>query len=460
MSTVAWPTYVMRAVATAAIVGADWATSHHPGWVIPAHPSRSQNRAMGGRRIGVGTLLVIGTLLWTALGFAVWANRQALDTDNWVDTSSALLEDDDIRTAVGLFIIDRLYQSEAVEAQLAEVLPPRLVPLAKPASAGLKQVAQRNAGRVLGTAAALQAWETANRTAHDTLIRIVESDESGDVSLQLGSLFEQMASATGLPPEAVEKLPPNVSELQIASGDKLQTARDALDLFKTLLWVLLVLAVGTFAAAIALSRNRRRTIMNVGGCIMFAGIALFALRTVGGSVVTDALADAPNAHAVADDAWAIATSLLVDVAEGSFLFGLFLAIGAWLVGEGRRATAIRRVFAYSLRERPGLVRAGLGVAILLLVIWGPVPWTQRLWGIAIFTILAFLWLELVRRLTLEQFPDEPAPQLSAHLPWRSSGRAGELERLAALRERGVLSQAEFDREKAALLAEGQQPAEA
>ena len=66
------------------------------------------------------------------------------------------------------------------------------------------------------------------------------------------------------------------------------------------------------------------------------------------------------------------------------------------------------------------MRAGLGVAILLLVIWGPVPWTQRLWGIAIFTVLAFLWLELVRRSTLEQFPDERAPQLSAHLPWRGA----------------------------------------
>src|SRR5918995_7083295 len=84
---------------TAAIVGADGATSHHPAWVIPGHPSGSQNRTMGGRRIGVGALLVIGTLLWTGLGFAVWANRQALDTDNWVDTSGDLLEDDEIRTA-------------------------------------------------------------------------------------------------------------------------------------------------------------------------------------------------------------------------------------------------------------------------------------------------------------------------------------------------------------------------
>ena len=414
---------------------------------------------MRGRRIGVGVLLVLGTLLWTALGFAVWANRQALNTDNWVDTSGALLEDDEIRTAVGLFIIDRLYQSDEVEARLAQVLPPRLVRLAKPAAAGLKEVAQRNAGRVLGTDAALQAWEAANRTAHKTLLRIVESDvASGDVSLDLGSLFEQMAAATGLPPEAVQKLPPSVSSLQVLKADKLQTARDALDLFKTILWVLLVLSVGAFAGAIALSRDRRGTVVKVGGCLMFAGIALFAVRTLSGSLVVNSLADAPNAHAVADDVWAIATSLLVDAAQGSFLFGLFLVVGAWLAGEGRRATAVRRVSAHALRERPGLVRAGLGVAILLLVIWGPVPWTRKLWGIAIFTVLAFLWLELIRRRTLEQFPDEPAPRVSVW-PWRAGGRAGELERLAVLREHGVLSQAEFDREKAALLAGGRPPAE-
>jgi Short C-terminal domain len=407
---------------------------------------------MRGRGIAVVALLVVGTLLWTALGFAVWANRQALNSDNWVDTSSALLEDDEIRTAVGLFIIDRLYQSDAVEERLAEVLPPQLVRLAKPAAQGLKEVAQRNAGRVLGTDAALSAWEAANRTAHETLLRLIESDAaSGDVSLDLGSLFEQMATATGLPEEAVAKLPPDVRSLQVASGDNLQTARDMLDLFKTILWVLLALTLAAFGAAIWLSRDRRSTIIRVGGCIIFAGVALLAVRRLAGSLVIEALADAPNARDVADDVWVIATSLLTDVSWGSILFGVFLVTGAWLAGEGRRATSIRRSSAYALRERPGAVRAGLGVAILLLVIWGPVPWTQRWWGILIFTALAFAWLEWIRRNTLDEFPDEPPPALSARLPRLGGGRAGELERLDALRLRGVLTQAEFDQQKAALL---------
>ncbi|HZB05028.1 MAG TPA: SHOCT domain-containing protein [Thermoleophilaceae bacterium] len=414
---------------------------------------------MSGRRIGVTALLVIATLLWIGLGFGIWANRQALDTENWVDTSTALLEDEDIRTAVGLFIIDRLYQSDQVAERIETVLPPRLEQLAKPAAAGLKEVAQRNAGRVLGTDVALQAWEGANERAHSALIRLVESDvASGEVRLDLGTLFEQMAAATGLPPDAVEKLPPTVTSMEIASADRLEAARDALDLFKTIVWVLLVLAVGAFAAAIALSPDRRKTILAVGGCMMFAGVALLALRRLAGSLVVDSLAEAPNAHAVADDAWEIAVSLLVDIAYGTLLFGFLLVIGAWLAGAGRRATSVRRAAAYPLRERPGVVRAGLGVAILLLVIWGPVPWTQRLWGIAIFTVIAFLWLEWIRRRTLEEFPDEEAVRL--RMPRRARGQVSELERLGSLRDRGVLTQDEFETEKAAVLARGHGPVEA
>jgi hypothetical protein len=125
----------------------------------------------------------------------------------------------------------------------------------------------------------------------------------------------------------------------------------------------------------------------------------------------DSLAEAPNAHAIADDAWGIVTRLMVDVAQGSLLFGFFVMLGAWLIGPGRRATAGRRFSAYTLREQAGATRVALGAAILLLVIWGPVPWTQRFWTIVVFTVLAFVWLERIRHRTLDEFPDEPPPRL-------------------------------------------------
>jgi hypothetical protein len=357
-------------------------------------------------------LLVIGTLLWTAFGLGLWAKRQALETDNWVETSGQLLEDDQVRTALAVFIVDQLYDSEAVKDRLEEVLPPRLDGLAAPAAAGLKELARRNAPRVLGSAAALKAWEAANRAAHTALITIVDEGlEDRGVSLDLKSLVEQVAAGTGLPASAVDRLPPEIASLQVASPDDLDTVRQLLDLFKTLVWVLLGLAVAAFAGAIALARDRRRTVLNVGACLMFAAIALVAIRRVAGKAVVDALADAPNAHDVADDVWEITTALMVDAAQGSFLFGLFVVVGAWLVGPGRRATAARRFAAYALREHAGLARAGLATAILLLVIWGPVPWTQRFWPLVVFTVVAFVWLERIRRRSLAEFPDEPPPRL-------------------------------------------------
>jgi hypothetical protein len=385
--------------------------------VIAAHPADPETGTVSARRIGVTALLVVGTLFLIAFGLGLWAQRQALNTDNWVDTSAELLEDEEIRSALAVFIVDQLYDSEAVQERIEEALPPRLDGLAGPAAAGLKEIARRNAPRVLGTAAALNAWETANRTAHDTLLNVVEDGVMGrDVSLNLKSLVEEVAAGTGLPPEAADRLPPQVASLQVATPEELEDVRGYLDLFKTIVWVLLGLALAALAGAIALSADRRRTVLNVGGCFMFAGIAIFALRTLGGKAVVDSLAEAPNAHAIADDAWDISTRLMVDVTQGSFLFGLFVVLGAWLVGPGRRATAVRRFSAYALREHAGYTRAGLGVLILLLVIWGPVPWTQRIWTVVVFTVIAFLWLERIRHRTVEEFPDEPPPSFAGGRP--------------------------------------------
>jgi len=366
----------------------------------------------------VTLLLVLGTLFWTTFGLGLWAQRQALNTNNWVETSDQLLENEQIRTALSVAIVDRLYDSAAVQARLEQVLPPRLDRLAAPAAAALKEIARRNAPRVLGTAAALKAWETANRDAHRTLLNIVDNGVHGrGVSLDLKTLVAQVASGTGLPASAVDKLPPQVANLEIAPPEELDNVRQLLHLFKTLIWVLLGLAVASFAGAIALAGDRRRrTILNIGGCLMFAGIAILAFRTLAGQYVVQALADAPNAHAVADDAWDIATRLMVDVAQGSLLFGFFVILGAWLVGPGRRATAVRRFSAYTLREQAAATRVGLGAAILLLLIWGPVPWTQRFWPMVIFTVIAFFWLEDIRRRTVAQFPDEPPPQLGGLRP--------------------------------------------
>ena len=357
---------------------------------------------MRGRRIGIGALLVLGTLFWTFFGIGLWAQRQALDTDEWVDTSTELLENEEIRTALGVYLVDQLYQSADVQDRIEEALPPALDRLAAPAAAGLKEVASRNAPRLLGSAVAIKAWREANREAHDELLAVIDGGD-GDVALKLDALLSQIAGASGLPADIVDRLPPQLATLQVASADELDTVRKAVDLFEALAWVLLVLALLCFAGALALSRDRRRTAVTVGGCLIFAAVLILAIRRLTGTWLVDSLAEAPNAQGAVDDVWDIATSLLVDTAWGSILFGFFIITAGWLAGAGRRATDARRLAAPVLREHTSLVRAGIGVAILLLVIWGPVPWTQKIVPVLIFIVAVYVWFEWIRARTLEEF---------------------------------------------------------
>jgi len=362
---------------------------------------------MSAKRIAAATLLVVGTLLWTAATFGVWAQRQALNTDNWVATSSRLLENDEVRTALAVTLVDRLYDTDAVTQRLRDTLPPRLQPLAAPGANALREVALRNAPRILGTAAALKAWKLANRGAHRSFLALVDGRlaAGGEVNLDVKGLLTTVAKGTGLPAGATDRLPPSVATVQVLKSDQVKTAQQAVSLFRDGLWVLVILAIVSFGAAIALSSDRRHTVATVGICVMVAGIATLAIRRVAGAWLVGALADAPNAHAVGGDVWEIATSLLVDAAQGSLLFGLIVTSGAWLAGSGRLATTARRVSAPGLRAHAAVARAGLAVALLLLVWWGPVPWTGRVIPVALVALGAFVWLEWLRRRTLEEFEE-------------------------------------------------------
>jgi hypothetical protein len=414
------------------------------------------------KRIAVVVLLVLATLVWTVGGLAIWANRQMLNTNNWVQTSDRLLRDDAIRTALSTALLDRLYQSKPVENQLREQLPENLQPLVGPLAAGLRQAATRRTPEILGSTAALTAWEKANEAAHKTFLKVLDGDVAagGQVNLDVKSLLQQVASGAGVSPDVVEKLPARYQQIQILRSDQIKTAQDATQTLKTLPWVLFPLAVVLFAGAIALSSDRRRAIVWCGGCVLFAGVAILAARRLGGDAVVNALADAPNVRPAAKATLAIGTSLLKDAAWGSVLFGALVAFGAWMAGPGKCATGIRRSSAPTLREHPAVARVALGFLLLLLVIWGPVPWTRNPVWIIVIAVAAFAWLEWLRRRTLEEFRDIPAGELMRRvrsaLPGRRPSAAPDdplvrLERLADLRTRGVLDETEYEREKAAVL---------
>ena len=62
-------------------------------------------------------------LLLLLSSFAVWINRVALNTGVFTDTSSSLLDDDAIRTAVANRAVDELFANVDVQAEVEEQLP-------------------------------------------------------------------------------------------------------------------------------------------------------------------------------------------------------------------------------------------------------------------------------------------------------------------------------------------------
>ena len=79
-----------------------------------------------------GRCILLAALIGFVSALTVWVKRQALETDKWVATSSRLLEDDEIRGALSVYLVDQLYSNVDVAAELQQSLPPEVKPLAGP----------------------------------------------------------------------------------------------------------------------------------------------------------------------------------------------------------------------------------------------------------------------------------------------------------------------------------------
>ena len=434
-------------------------------------------------------LVSVATLLAFLAIFALWANRQLLDTDNWTDTSSELLENDEIRGQTATFLVDQLYANVDVQGQIAEALPPRAQPLAGPAAGGLRDLAVRGADSLLQRPRPQALWEQANQRAHARLLNIVEgggdvvSTEGGAVTLDLRELVGQTADRVGAE-EAESRIPEGAGQITIMESDNLELAQDAVRYLKASAIVLLVLAIGLMVLAVYLaSAWRREALRAVGFGFLLAGVAALVARSFAGDAVVDALASTEAVRPAAEAVWTISTDLLVEAASASIAYGIVLIFSAWLAGPTAAATSVRRTSAPYLRE-PRIAYGAFAAVALLLLAWGPTPALRQPVGALILIALLALGLEVLRRQTAREFPDASREASVARIRsgvagmsrWVRAGRAPagnghgngavatdrleQLERLARLREAGVLDAPEFEREKAEILGSPAPPAPA
>jgi Short C-terminal domain len=364
------------------------------------------------RRRTVKALVVLGSVFAFLSVFAIWTERQALNTDDWVRTSDRLIENPTIRAAVGDYLVDQLYANVDVEKELKEILPGDTKELAGPVSGGLRQVAGDGADQVLQTSTAQDLWQDANRTAHEQLLAVLEDDkeavstEEGEVTLQLGSLVTNLAAEVGIGEQLAEKLPADAGQVTILRSEDLRTAQDVVIAVKGLAIVLTLLTFLCFGVAIYISRDGRWvTVLFCGVGLIAAGFAVIVAREVAGGIVVGQLVDDQSIEPAAEAAWSIATSLMLSIARTVIVVGALLVLAGWLASPTGPARSVRRAATPALRDYPAYVYSGLAVLVGLYFLSAPVQNLRSFLTTLLVAGLAAFGIHELRKQACEENPD-------------------------------------------------------
>jgi len=365
-----------------------------------------------GRRRIVRVLVVLGSLLAFLSVFAIWTERQALNTDDWVDTSGRLIQNETIREALGNFLVDQLYENVDVEKEVEEILPGDTKQLAGPVSGGLRQVAGQGADKVLQSSAAQELWKSANRTTHEQLLAVLEekegtvSTEEGKVTLNLGGLVTNLADQVGIGASLAEKLPEDAGQITILRSDQLKTAQDVVVAVKGLALLLSLLTLLCFGLAIYLSSEGRWvTVLYCGVGLIAAGFASIVLREVAGGIVVGQLVEEESVRPAAEETWSIATSLMTSIATTVIVVGVLFGIAGWLASPTGSARSTRRFLAPVLDEHVAYAYALLAIVVGFYFISAPIQNLRTFLTTLAIAGLAAFGIHELRRQTAEEFPD-------------------------------------------------------
>jgi Short C-terminal domain len=440
---------------------------------VPALEARTISRK---RWVGINALIVVTTVLLIIGMFATYANRLLFSPDNWANTSTQLLQNDNVRSTTANYVVQQIYANVDVAALLKQGLPAQFQGLAGPAAGALQNAAVQGVDTLLTRPRIQGLWAQANRAAAQTFDNIVEGRKgavkinNGVVSLNLSSIVDAIAAQLGLPSNLGAKLPKNVANLTVFKSDQLKLVQKAGNAIKKLaLWLTIIVPL-LFALAIYLARGRRRrTLMIIGLAGVLAGVIVLFAQSLLESQVPGSLTHDASLQATIKDVVRIATQLLNQVAGAVIFIGAILAFLAWFAGPARPFRATRRAMAAFLRDNPwGTFGVTLGL-LALLFIWDPIPATGKPIGILVFTVLALFGTEVLRRQTAEEFPDARPGDASRAIRARiasiqqrraqskaptappGASTVDHLRQLSDLRDHGAITPDEYEAAKSQLL---------
>jgi cell division protein FtsB len=327
------------------------------------------------RRVVAVALVVTTSLMFTISATGVWARRNALNTDRWVETVTPIARDVEVQRALGRYITDQVMTAVDPKEFFESVLPERGQVLAVPLTNALRGFVQDKVTEFLATDNFSKLWVELNRRAHTRLVDVLEGDtrdvpgvqvQGDDVVLNVIPVLNAVLARIGeespelfghtvnlptitvdeIPDEAIQRLedalgrplPENFGQFTIFDAARLHQVQDAVDVFNKLVVLAVILTVVLFALTLWITPRRRRTLIQL--CF---GIAL-------GIVVIRRLALRSQ-----DD--------VVNLAKP----------------ENREAVkVISGAFVSSLLDASAWILAIAAIVAVIAILTGPYPWTRKM----------------------------------------------------------------------------------
>jgi len=340
----------MQRMADAAVPPSSSEADNGPDHAAAARPGRL-------RRALVAALVILGCVLATLSLLAIWTDQTLFDTDNYVAAVAPLAKNHDIQEAGATRITNRILQNTDLTTRLEDALPARAKKAAPAMTSALGQVVHDAALRLLSSDQFAKIWESANRRVQPQVVAALTGSTSrvkvdnGTVSLDLsGAATRVRARIAELGFDVQSKLPGRQvnTTIELFQWPWLGAVQDGVDLLQRLAWLLPVLMLLCFAGAIALSPNRRRTILRSGlGISAGAAVALVALNLGRGPYLD--LFSQPDGKQAGGAAYDQILHGLRIGGRAVFVLGLVIAFGAWLAGSSESAVRTRDVLTNRAR---------------------------------------------------------------------------------------------------------------
>lgn len=325
------------------------------------------------RRVAVGVLVALSSLLVVLSTTVVWAHRTLLETDVFVATVGPTIDQPGVHEAVATRSADELFTALEVEKRLHDALPPRIAFAAGPIATAVKGQLRSELTKVIASPEFHKLWNDILTVTHRQVVQVLRSQHSELLSVSHGFIVlntvplvnEALAHISSvvsgivghpitfptiksgeLPQSAIDKLsdalgvklPTSFGQIDLIRADHLTIAQRGVSAFDRLTILLPILTAVLIALTLWLSLSRRRTLIQL---VAVTAILVVAMRRI---MIYEEASLSKSAHdpQVAHEIFAQLLSGFYDGTQWILWAALVILVVALITGPYPWARALRR----------------------------------------------------------------------------------------------------------------------